>query len=543
MSETSSIGVQVTEVHPFSPRDRVGKATYQALEMISLGSGSAGCDNGMFEVHVKMLDEETAKQAYAEALQKVQRLEKRSGILEKAGRVGDAFKVFLNLGNIMADLDPTGGAKVVFSVCTAAWEYLEQQEQQDEDLNVLVRQMRRAVPSVNSVQDIADDNLKETVMDILNLIEDVSLFILNFRTGGSIGENSVIAVMLSTDQVPHLRTSITCGDTLRRAGTDPNTRVRHEDGGADAASGEEPGLALTNTTLKPEMDAKLDKLKPVDKASYDQDRGCTPGTRVDVVDDLAGWAENIDAGPRLAWLHGPAGFGKSSIATSLCLRLDRPRALASSVFCKRDSPELRDPRRVLTTMLYGLAMRWKAYKELVVAAIDDDPELCLRHLQRMCDVLVTKSLQRLAQAKRPTGTLVVLVDALDECGDATERRQLLGCLRSISQVGSWLRVVVTSRPDPDIQDFFRDVPSDRFVKYDVLEYDASADIRLFVERRLSVMQHDDGWPKDAANQISRQAGGLFVWARTACEFIETGYDRLERLQQALAAFRASPRRT
>ncbi|KAG9126198.1 hypothetical protein FRC07_004489 [Ceratobasidium sp. 392] len=228
MSESSSIGVQVTEVHLFSPRDRVGKATYQLSEIIGLGSRSAGCDNGMFEVHVKMLDEETAKQAYAEALQTVQSLEKRSGVLEKAGRVGDAFKVVLNLGGMMADLDPTGSAKVVFSVCTAAWEHLERQEKQDEDLNMLVKQMRRAVPSVNSVQDIADDNLKETVMGILNLIEDVSLFILNFRTGGSIGENSVIAVMLSTDRVLHLRTSLACDDALRRAGTDPDiySRVR-----------------------------------------------------------------------------------------------------------------------------------------------------------------------------------------------------------------------------------------------------------------------------------------------------------------------------
>ncbi|KAG9126197.1 hypothetical protein FRC07_004488, partial [Ceratobasidium sp. 392] len=282
------------------------------------------------------------------------------------------------------------------------------------------------------------------------------------------------------------------------------------------------------------MNAKLKELKPVDKASYDQNRECTPGTRIDVINELASWAENMDPGPRLAWLHGPAGFGKSSIATSLCLRLDG--ALASSVFCKRDSPELRDPRRVLTTVLYGLAMRWKAYKHIVVAAIDEDPELCLRHLQRMCDVLVTKPLQRLAlaQAKQPAGSLVVVVDALDECGDATERRQLLGCLRSISQIGPWLRIVVTSRPDPDIQNFFKNVPSDWFAKYDVRQYDASADIQLFVEQRLSDMQCDDGWPKDAVDQISRRAGGLFVWARTACEFIETGYDRLERLQQALA---------
>jgi hypothetical protein len=75
-----------------------------------------------------------------EALARVQRLEKRQGVVERTGRFGTAFKTLLALGSTMADvsakshlateghsaylgqLDPTGGAKVAFSVCTKAWE-------------------------------------------------------------------------------------------------------------------------------------------------------------------------------------------------------------------------------------------------------------------------------------------------------------------------------------------------------------------------------------------------------------------------------------
>ncbi|KAG9084786.1 hypothetical protein FRC06_003902 [Ceratobasidium sp. 370] len=129
-----------------------------------------------------------AKRAYAEALTRVQRLEKQPGVLEKAGRVGRSFKALLALGEMMADLDPTGSAKLVFSACAEAWEYLEQQEKQDTELNEVVKRLARMIPSAESVKDLAKNDLRETVMDMLGLVEDVSLFILSFRPRRSLGQ-------------------------------------------------------------------------------------------------------------------------------------------------------------------------------------------------------------------------------------------------------------------------------------------------------------------------------------------------------------------
>ncbi|KAG8686051.1 hypothetical protein FRC09_014379 [Ceratobasidium sp. 395] len=185
VSDDSTITLHVTEVHLLAARSRVGIASCQASQLTNQGEVSIGCENNMFAIKMTFLGEEEAKQAYLEAFQKVKHMENQPGLLEKAGKIGSAFKALLDLGSLMASLDPTGGAEVAFSVCTKAWEHLEQQEKQDTELNELVKRLARMIPSVESIKGLADNNLKETVMDMLNLIEDMSLFILNTRPRGS----------------------------------------------------------------------------------------------------------------------------------------------------------------------------------------------------------------------------------------------------------------------------------------------------------------------------------------------------------------------
>ncbi|KAG8724226.1 hypothetical protein FRC09_020730 [Ceratobasidium sp. 395] len=443
---------------------------------------------------MKFLGEEEAKQAYLKALQKVKHMKNQPSLLEKAGKVGSAFKALLDLGTLMAP-------------------YLEQQEKQDEELHELVKRLARVIPSADSVKSLADENLKETATDMLNLIEDVSLFILHTRPQGS-SERTWRGVANSEIQ-ERSQAYITKFEELRR---EFDSRV---------------GVQALRAAEIERMNMKLRDLKPADLASYDPNRKCLAGTRISIIDELANWAQNSDAGPRIAWVHGLAGLGKSSIATSVCLQLDDQRALASSFFCKRDSPELRDPRRVLTTIVYGLALRWEAYRDAVVSAIAEDPELHSKHIQPLYDSLVSKPLQNLIGAKQPAGILVVVVDALDECGDDVTRKQLLVSLRGMSQLVPWLRLIITSRPDPEIREFFGYTGADWYTEYNVLNYDALADVRILIKDRLKELTQTDDWPGDAVEQLSIRSNGLFIWAQTACKFILAGFEHVGRLKTIL----------
>ncbi|KAG8690889.1 hypothetical protein FRC08_010319, partial [Ceratobasidium sp. 394] len=425
---------------------------------------SMKCNNGIFITHLGFLTKELAKQAYSEAFAQAQQMETQPGVLERVGRVGDAFKVMLALGSAMSELDPTGGAKVAFSLCTKAWEYLETQEKQDAKLCELVENIAGMIPSVESVKDLADADLAETVIAMLNLIEDVSLFILKFKSHGSL-ERAFRSAFNSTTQD---QMDVFVGK-FKRLSEQFDRRVNVQ--------------ALRAAEID-RTKAKLKELHPVDRASYDPSRQCIAGTRVAIIDKLVDWAQIPDNGPRLAWVHGLAGLGKSSIATSVSMRLDTQEVLASSFFCKRDNPELRDPRRVLTNIVCGLALRWDAYRDVVVTVIRDDIELSSKHVQPLYEALVTKPLQSIPQAKQPTRTLVIVIDALDECGDTTTRRQLLGCLRDMAKLVPSLKIIATSRPDADIKDFFVDSYPSWFTGHDLLDHNASDDIRVFVQDSL-----------------------------------------------------------
>ncbi|KAG8724238.1 hypothetical protein FRC09_020676 [Ceratobasidium sp. 395] len=464
-------------------------------------------------IEVSFPSRAAAVRAYSEAFTKAQRIEKRRGIVERAGKVGDAFKLLLALGSAMAELDPTGGAKVAFALCTQAWEYLEQQEKQNESLNELVESIAEMIPSIDSVKGITDSNLSQTVIAMLNLIEDVSLFILSYKPRGSLGKQTMWHAAVSSEDQERTKELVAKFSTLQKV-FDRRVSVQ------------------TMRTL--EIERVYAKLKPTDLAGYNSDRQCIEGTRLDLIDQLVDWTQKSNVSSHLAWVHGPAGFGKSSIATSLCLRLNDRRILASSFFCKRDSPELRGPRQVLTTIACGLARRWEPYRNAVTAAVREDPELQSQHLQPLHDALLHEPLRAASAENQPAGVLVVVVDALDECGDTVARRQLLTCLLDLSQLVSWLRILVTSRPDPDIQEFFERTEPERYTWFDITKHDASADIRVFVQGYLGGMTQAKGWPRDAIDQVSTRANGLFIWARTACKFIMDGFDRRKRLDQVLS---------
>ncbi|KAG9081756.1 hypothetical protein FS749_007415, partial [Ceratobasidium sp. UAMH 11750] len=535
--DTSTIAVIIIEIH--TVRDRRESATYQVAQVVGQDTISIGCTGGKCTTKVVVLNGEKAERAYQEAFTKAQQMETQPSVVERTGRVGAAFKTLLALGSTMADLDPTGGAKVVFAVCTKAWERLEEQDQQNKKLNKLVEDLAGMVPSLELVKRFANANLGETVMSMLNLVEDVSLFILRFYSRSSLAQMLSFGPFDSgiQDQIEafiarfeRLRMEF---DTRMAAQTLETVQTLDTLQALETAQSADITQILNNA----QADMIRSRLKPVDQAGYDPTRACMPGTRVAVIGDITGWVQKSNQRRQLVWVHGLAGLGKSSIATSVCKELDERGMLATSFFCKRDNPELRDPHRVLTSIAYRLALRWKPYGEAVVAVVKADPEVGSQHLQPLCDALLVKPLKAAAASNEPDRLLTIVVDALDECGTIDSRKQLITSLHSISQATPWLRVVVTSRPDSDIQACFAQLGAHTFTPYNVLGYDSLPDITAFIRARLSDIERVDGWPKDAVDRLSERSSGLFIWARTACEFITRGPNPSRRLNKVLTGTR------
>ncbi|KAG8719047.1 hypothetical protein FRC08_003792 [Ceratobasidium sp. 394] len=184
LRDDSNLTVQITEIRTL--RNRVGFAVYRMSQAANSDDLSTECYNRIYTSKVVFQSQDAAGRAYTEALAKAQQMESR-GVLKTSGPVGTAFKTLLDLGSALSELDPTGGSKVAFTLCTKAWEHMEKQEKQAAELDDLVQSLARMAPTIESVQRIADANLGDTTTAILNLIEDASLFILNYKSRNAFG--------------------------------------------------------------------------------------------------------------------------------------------------------------------------------------------------------------------------------------------------------------------------------------------------------------------------------------------------------------------
>jgi Cdc6-like AAA superfamily ATPase len=70
-------------------------------------------------------------------------------------------------------------------------------------------------------------------------------------------------------------------------------------------------------------------------------------TRVRILEELEAWAHDGTAS-KVCWLNGHPGTGKTTIAHTLCERLEKQRKLGASFFCSRSA--LRDAARIIPTI-------------------------------------------------------------------------------------------------------------------------------------------------------------------------------------------------
>ncbi|CAE6446033.1 unnamed protein product [Rhizoctonia solani] len=119
-------------------------------------------------------------------------------------------------------------------------------------------------------------------------------------------------------------------------------------------------LSIWDLTHEKWMDTKLKDLTPVREARYNgalsmeiSRHGCTPGTHVKILDEAMHWTRNLDAA-KIYWMNRMAGTGRTTIAYSLCERLEESEQLGACFFCSRSLPDCRDVNRIVPTIAYTM---------------------------------------------------------------------------------------------------------------------------------------------------------------------------------------------
>jgi hypothetical protein len=280
-------------------------------------------------------------------------------------------------------------------------------------------------------------------------------------------------------------------------------------------------------------DPLFNKLSHVVESSFDAStpslrRACTENTRIAILDAIREWSMDVTQ-PKIYWMNGMAGTGKTTIAYSISIILSSLGFLGATFFCSRLVDECTRVERIFPTIAYNLARNYPSLAFTILEVLKNDPDVAKRTLNQQFTELLVKP-TRVDDDNLARNPIVVVIDALDECANQTDVQNLLSILFRRSSELSF-KIFITSRPEQVVRVGFNRQSPDSYSKLILHDIDrnlVNADIKLYLVERLVEMvdgrsdfeDPEDDWPSnDKLDILTRHSNGLFIFAKTVCDYI------------------------
>ncbi|EGX53242.1 hypothetical protein AOL_s00006g503 [Orbilia oligospora ATCC 24927] len=334
-------------------------------------------------------------------------------------------------------------------------------------------------------------------------------------------------------------------------------RLREVIQSAEAAAFRGLAKRKSPTTLRADQREAISEIRKqipsAQNAAFDSykddglDVKCHSRTRTELLCEIKEWARDPD-GPYIYWLNGMAGTGKSTIARTLAQSFEEDGLLGASFFFKRGESERDNATRLFTTIATQLLSRVPDLIPHIQTAVDEEPEIAAKSLEKQFNNLILYPLENLGQVSL---SLILVIDALDECEGDETIRQIIYLLAKIQALKTiHMRIFLTSRPELPIRLGFHKISSDTYkdIKlHDVPLATIGNDISTFLTARFSEMREEFNdcaignplpkeWPGgDVIQKLTGVAIPLFIFAATICRFIgdKTEWDPEKRLMTVL----------
>ena len=277
---------------------------------------------------------------------------------------------------------------------------------------------------------------------------------------------------------------------------------------------------VIHLTVATEIDAKIREIPYGTGSRFIPDKGCLAGTRTNFLDFISDWV-NDPTSERCLVLFGQAGTGKSSIAHEIARRFNIMHRLTSSFIFLRKEQSKREAYHLFTTLARDLSDRYPSFKSALGTVVKDNSSLRVgtRDYETLFQSLILEPLKGL----HIVGPILVVVDALDESGNATGRAGLHTFLaKNLVRFPSNFRVLITSRPEDGIERALVGAPSVRIRHMTDAELASTThdDILVYLEERLPPDEF-----RNYGDSLAVKAEGLFQWAAVASQFILDPPDR------------------
>ncbi|KAG6914915.1 hypothetical protein DXG01_014463 [Tephrocybe rancida] len=265
---------------------------------------------------------------------------------------------------------------------------------------------------------------------------------------------------------------------------------------------------------------------------------CQLETRHKILHDISMWADD-PTGPRVCWLSGRAGTGKTTIAHTIADKYDSKGRLAATFFLWRSTGDRDEIRKVVPTIAFQIAEKSHLAKEGMERALLKESSLS-EHLSQLSGFDYQLSKLLIHAPDHLVGHSLVIIDGLDE---SVSPERVEDLIKKLCQMNLPFRFLLVSRPEDYIKSALADVWNHKDILLRLTVEESRDDVQhIIVTGFLPIWQHQieaEGlptWPiKQDITALVEKSQGLMVYAALAMRYIcDRRGDPKKRLKDVLS---------
>ncbi|KAF7303853.1 NACHT domain-containing protein [Mycena indigotica] len=255
---------------------------------------------------------------------------------------------------------------------------------------------------------------------------------------------------------------------------------------------------------------------------------CHPQTRKVVFEIILAWTKNAQRGPRVMWVHGEGGSGKTAISQTVAEYCAHTGQLGASFFFSYNKGDLSDGRKLFLTLAYKLAHAIPALRIPISRAIQYDTTILSDSPEVQAEKLIIEPFQTTHHPPVPT---LVLIDGLDACEGDDMQQRILAIIAQLVVVHKLpLFFFITSRVSTTIQTAFDSTMVRKVsttIPLDVFTSDE--EVRTFLRSEFASIRHyhapvmttiPEPWPStDVVELLVNKSGGQFLYPSTVVKYV------------------------
>ncbi|EKM76912.1 hypothetical protein AGABI1DRAFT_93830 [Agaricus bisporus var. burnettii JB137-S8] len=329
-------------------------------------------------------------------------------------------------------------------------------------------------------------------------------------------------------------------------------------------------VPITHQRVKQGFELSLQLLlgSTIPQAAYDSSArqhapSCHPNTREQYIKDITSWvhAHNValpgeEQGSNqdgihlssLLWVNGAAGVGKSAVAQTCAVTLQKTLELGAAFFISSPNRH-NDPDKFFTSIAYQLATRLRPATSLYGSVLEEvvrrdpsiltkSPAVQFRELiaAPLLDILSGQSQEGVPVSDAPLQRhqrAVIIIDGLDECARIEAQCEILRIISQATLDYPDLPLVwaVFSRPEPHIELTIKrfaplwwnvSLPISQSTYKDIEIYLIDNFARIQKQYQLTSPGYAvDDWPSEKQiKTLTDRSAGLFIYAATIVRFFD-----------------------